>query len=157
MPKSSPGTAGGLSRHATASRRTRSSRKDGDHSAAGARRIALASLQSTNEQAAPLQALLPLRAMELELESDGEPGVAFEVVDRNPVVVRSPNGGSSSMFRSGEKGELRDGGRGLLGRGAVGVEVADTGDQDEADGCCTGVVEHELLRWGWCSAAGGGR
>ncbi|CAN6194806.1 unnamed protein product [Urochloa humidicola] len=41
---------------------------------------------------------------------DGEPGVAFEVVGRNPVVVRSPNGGGSgSVFRRGEKGELRPG------------------------------------------------
>ncbi|CAL5039053.1 unnamed protein product [Urochloa decumbens] len=39
----------------------------------------------------------------------GEPGVAFEVVGRNPVAVRSPNGGSSGVFRRGERGELRPG------------------------------------------------
>ncbi|CAN6207451.1 unnamed protein product [Urochloa humidicola] len=40
----------------------------------------------------------------------GEPGVAFEVVGRNPLIVRSPNGGvSSGVFRRGEKGELRPG------------------------------------------------
>ncbi|KAF8648309.1 hypothetical protein HU200_064889 [Digitaria exilis] len=43
------------------------------------------------------------------LDGGGEPGVAFEVVGRNPVVVRPPNSGSSSVFRSGEKGELRAG------------------------------------------------
>lgn len=42
-------------------------------------------------------------------------GVAFEVVGRNPVVVRSPDGGGGSgsgtsrVFRRGEKGELRAG------------------------------------------------
>jgi len=38
-------------------------------------------------------------------------GVAFEVVGRNPVVVRSPDGGggTSRVFRRGEKGELRAG------------------------------------------------
>ncbi|TKW22773.1 hypothetical protein SEVIR_4G250100v4 [Setaria viridis] len=43
------------------------------------------------------------------LDEGGEPGVAFEVVGRNPVVVRSPNGGSSVVFRRGEKGDLRPG------------------------------------------------
>jgi hypothetical protein len=41
------------------------------------------------------------------LDGGGEPGVAFEVVGRNPVVVRSPDGGSIGVFRRGEKGELR--------------------------------------------------
>lgn len=42
-------------------------------------------------------------------------GIAFEVVGRNPVVVRSPDGGggggsgTSRVFRRGEKGELRAG------------------------------------------------
>lgn len=40
-------------------------------------------------------------------------GIAFEVVGRNPVVVRSPDGGGgggiSRVFRRGEKGELRAG------------------------------------------------
>jgi hypothetical protein len=42
-------------------------------------------------------------------------GIAFEVVGRNPVVVRSPDGGGGSgsgtnrVFRCGEKGELRAG------------------------------------------------
>ncbi|CAL5053390.1 unnamed protein product [Urochloa decumbens] len=43
------------------------------------------------------------------LDGGGEPGVAFEVVGRNPVAVRPPNGESSGVFRRGEKGELRPG------------------------------------------------
>ncbi|TVU07928.1 hypothetical protein EJB05_41306 [Eragrostis curvula] len=47
------------------------------------------------------------------LDGGGEPGVAFEVVGRNPVVVRrSSNGGDASIscvFRRDETGELRSG------------------------------------------------
>ncbi|GJN38661.1 hypothetical protein PR202_gb27725 [Eleusine coracana subsp. coracana] len=48
------------------------------------------------------------------LDGGGDSGVAFEVVGRNPVVVRrSSNGGggnsSSRVFRHGERGELRPG------------------------------------------------
>uniref|UniRef100_A0A0E0LCR9 FHA domain-containing protein n=1 Tax=Oryza punctata TaxID=4537 RepID=A0A0E0LCR9_ORYPU len=42
-------------------------------------------------------------------EEEEEPRVAFEVVGRNPVVVRSGRGGRSRVFRRGEAGELRDG------------------------------------------------
>ncbi|XP_006657063.2 sarcoplasmic reticulum histidine-rich calcium-binding protein [Oryza brachyantha] len=43
-----------------------------------------------------------------EEEEEGEPRVAFEVVGRNPVVVRS-RGGGSRVYRRGEAGELLDG------------------------------------------------
>ncbi|XP_025813808.1 DEAD-box ATP-dependent RNA helicase 42 [Panicum hallii] len=39
----------------------------------------------------------------------GESGVAFEVVGRNPVAVRSLDVWTSGVFRRGEKGELRPG------------------------------------------------
>jgi len=80
------------------------------------------------------------RHVSLRLLDGGEPGVAFEVVGRNPVVVRSPDGGSSGVFRRGEKGDLRPGDALSLslkapafwavrmregdGEGAVGVEGA---------------------------------
>jgi hypothetical protein len=54
------------------------------------------------------------RHVSLRLLGVGD-GIAFEVVGRNPVVVRSPDGGggggsgTSRVFRRGEKGELRAG------------------------------------------------
>ncbi|XP_037466935.1 uncharacterized protein DDB_G0283697-like [Triticum dicoccoides] len=48
------------------------------------------------------------RHVSLRLVGGGEPGVAFEVVGRNPVLVRSPVGGDK-VYRRGEAGELRAG------------------------------------------------
>ncbi|XP_044956692.1 uncharacterized protein DDB_G0286299 [Hordeum vulgare subsp. vulgare] len=48
------------------------------------------------------------RHVSLRLVGGGEPGVAFEVVGRNPVLVRSSAGGDK-VYRRGEAGELRPG------------------------------------------------
>jgi hypothetical protein len=45
----------------------------------------------------------------LRLVGGGEPRVAFEVVGRNPVVVRSSRVGEDKVYRRGEAGELRAG------------------------------------------------
>ena len=58
---------------------------------------------------APADRTVSRRHVALRLVGGGEPRVAFEVVGRNPVVVRPSVGEDRAYYRRGEAGELRAG------------------------------------------------
>ncbi|XP_051199723.1 uncharacterized protein [Lolium perenne] len=63
----------------------------------------------SGDLAPPADRTVSRRHVTLRLVGDGEPRVAFEVVGRNPVVVRSSRVGEDKVYRRGEAGELRAG------------------------------------------------
>jgi hypothetical protein len=63
----------------------------------------------SGDLAPPADRTVSRRHVSLRLVGGGEPRVAFEVVGRNPVVVRSSGVGGDKVYRRGEAGELRAG------------------------------------------------